>query len=153
MGVGPWAPIALRCSYVSVLLAIYHVQIVKSRFLGCGVFLAPTRGEGEFRPPGRVTSPPAAKGKGVFRAPARPSLPAATKKAKRRLNLFGSRLPPNGSHYNSDAIGFEKRFCRRRIGVLLLPLPLVHFLMWLTHRLAKTSFQQVCSEAFLASLC
>ena len=148
-----WAPIALGCSRVSVLLAIYHVQNVKSRFLGCGVFLAPTRGEGEFRPSGRVTLPSATKGKEVFRATARPSLPAAAKKAKRRLNLFGSRLPPNGSHCNSDAIGFEKRFCRRRIGVLLLPLPLVHFLMWLTHRLAKTSSQQVCSEAFLASLC
>ena len=43
--------------------------------------------------------------------------------------------------------------CRQRIGTLLFSLPLVHSLMWLTHKPVKIASGQTDSEAFSANLC
>ena len=44
-------------------------------------------------------------------------------------------------------------FCRRRTGVLLVPLPLMHSLWKSKHKLAKKATEQVRSVAFLLSQC
>ena len=87
-----------------------------------------------FRPPGRgkrrISRSGATsfshKGKGMFRPAGRPSLPTAAKKAKRRLNRFGSRLPLCGNAVGNLGLDTPNGCVfPSTIGLLLVPLPLV----------------------------
>jgi hypothetical protein len=46
----------------------------------------------------------------------------------------------------------KNEFCQNRIGVLLVPLPLVPSLKKPTHKLTEEASEQGCSEAFLSGL-